>query len=217
MSRDNTENGKTTPNHLDRMKTITIFFSTMLYKITLTGVTYAITVLDNFTLIHTGSMEAKIKAVTKVGVLLSPFLLLIESIIDNLTAWSIGNSTYIQVVLMAIIIDHVLGSIKHLFWTKDFSMKKNLTGIVIKVGLTIMCGFLFEGLNHLITEKSIVKDYLTITTRCVVFLYPAGSAFSNSSVISGGKFPPVGWMNKLKRFQTHLDPKDFQQPNPPTQ
>lgn len=216
MSRENTDVGKIKEpiqKTVDQMNKINIFFTTLFHKIILFFTTYAMTLLENFTSIHTGSMEIKFKAITKIGVLLSPILLLLEQIKGQLTEWSIGNSKYIQLVLLAIVVDHVLGTIKHLFFTKDFKFGKNLKGIVTKVGLTIACGFLFEGLNHLITEQSIVKNYMVITTRAIVFLYPAGSAFSSSSIISGGKFPPIGWMDKLKRFQSNLDTDDFKKPN----
>lgn len=188
----------------------------MKIKFLLIATTYAITVLKNFTLIHTGTMFIKAKATTKLGVLLSPFLLTFEKIAN----WTIENSEYIVWVLGAVIIDHLLGTIKHLWFTRTFSMKKNVTGMMVKLALVVAGGFLFEGLNQLIDPNAgkmaeYTKDYLTITTRIIVFLYPAGSAFSNMSIISGGKFPPVGWMERLKKFQTNLDPSGFQGPKPP--
>jgi hypothetical protein len=192
-------------------------------KIKLILITYMIAVLKNFTVIHVGTFIMKIKSTFKLGVLLSPVLYATEkmSVVMatwlKINVWVIDNSTYIQLVLGAIAIDHVLGSIKHLFWTQDFEFRKNLTGLSIKIGLVVAVGFLFEGLNELVHEHSIIKDYLTTTTRIVVFLYPAGSAFSNSSVISGGKFPPIGWMERLKKFQTNLNPQDLTPATPAEQ
>lgn len=181
--------------------------------------TYAITLFQYLSNFHSGDMIMKIKASTKISVLTSLFFVAIDyaamwlNTMTQLSVWIIDNAVYIKLVLFAIGIDHFLGTIKHLFWTKDFHFKKNILGLLIKTGLVVCCGVLFEGLNTLIHEDNLIKSYLTTTTRIIVFLYPAGSAFSSSSVISGGKFPPIGWINKLRKFQQNLDTKEFQKPN----
>lgn len=180
-------------------------------KIALVFVSYFIVLLQNFTLIHVGTYLDKIEATVKVGLLISPFIFAM----GRFNLWIHLNIDYITVVLGAIAVDHILGTIKHGFFFYDFTIKKNLVGLMTKIGLVIACGFLFEGLNILVHKDSVIKDYLTITTRIIVFLYPAGSAFSSSSVISGGKFPPTGWMEKLRRFQTNLDTNSFKNPNNP--
>ncbi len=190
-------------------------------KFQLIFITYLIAILKNFTALHVGSLLIKIKSTVKLGVLISPILMATEKVTANVATWMnvnvwvIDNSSYIQIVMGAIIVDHALGSIKHLFWMRDFQFQKNITGLTIKIGLVVAVGFLFEGLNELVHQDTIIKQYLTMTTRIVVFLYPAGSAFSNSSVISGGKFPPIGWMEKLRQFQTNLNPQDLHPNNNP--
>lgn len=141
----------------------------------------------------------KLKSATKLGFLLSP----IPFLFDQIMKWTIENGDYISFVMIAIAIDHILGTLKHLM-IGDFSMKTNLIGLMTKIGLVVACGLLFEGLNNIVTHETLVKDYLTITTRLIVFLYPAGSAFGNSTFLSGGKFPPQIWLDKLQRFQTTL-------------
>lgn len=200
---------------------------------------YLISVLTNLKTIHFSMFFfAKIKASIKLGFLISPLVVLIfefchfikslivfqiieESIkrnffdhglIKEMMDWYFGNLSYITIVGFAIIIDHGLGTIKHIS-IKDFCIKKNLIGLMTKIGLVVACGILFEGLNIIIEKESFVKDYLTIVTRLIVFLYPAGSAFGNSAFISNGKFPPQSWLNKLKSFQKNLDPKEFNEKN----
>lgn len=112
-------------------------------------------------------------------------------------------------VLLAIIVDHLLGSWKHAFIKRDFTWLKNISGLAVKIGLVVCVGFLFEGLNVILKNDNIIKDYLTVVTRLIVFLYPAGSAFGNASVISGGVFPPTSWLDKLKKFQKNLDTNEF--------
>jgi hypothetical protein len=161
--------------------------------------TYLVELLSSLKLINAGSMIIKIKSATKLGFLLSPFAFLL----DKIMTWTVDNNEYISFVMIAIAIDHILGTFKH-FIIGDFSFKKNLIGLMTKIGLVVACGLLFEGLNTIVTHESLVKDYLTITTRLIVFLYPAGSAFGNSSFLSGGKFPPQSWLDKLKLFQSNL-------------
>jgi len=156
-------------------------------------------------MITASSLLIKLKSSAKLG-----FLLSVPTFIwDHVTTWGIDNSEYLIFVMTAIAIDHVLGTLRHLFLDSDFSFRKNITGICVKVGLVVAIGMLFEGLNHIITKQSIIKDYLIVTTRLMVFLYPAGSAFSNSSKITGGKFPPGVWLLKLKEFQKNLDPAEL--------
>ena len=171
--------------------------------------TYLINVVGSLQSIHNGTLMVKIFSSIKLSFLLSPIAILFEL----MSRWGVDNQEYIIIVLAAIAIDHILGSLKHLFIDRDFTWRKNITGIAVKIGLVVAVGFLFEGLNEIIHKQSVVKDYLTITTRMIVFFYPAGSAFGNSSVLSGGKFPPSAWMIRLKSFQKNLDPKDLMKKN----
>lgn len=178
---------------------------------------YLISVLTALKImIHAGTYFAKIKSTIKLGFLISPLVVMTEKaialIIGSVEKWTIDNSDYIGVVLVAIAIDHILGTIKHLK-IKDFTVKKNLVGLMTKIGLVVACGFLFEGLNIIIHKETFVKDYLTIVTRLIVFLYPAGSAFGNSTFLSNGKFPPQSWLDKLKHFQKNLNPSEFSSKN----
>ena len=152
-------------------------------------------------IIQKGVFLSKLKSAGVLALSFSP----IAFIIEKITNWSLANQEYIILVLGAIAIDHVLGTLIHLFIKKDFCFKRNITGVLTKLGLVVAMGFLFEGVNNIIQEDSFVKGYLLIVLRLTVFLYPAGSAFINSSVITKGKFPPVGWINKMNKFNENLD------------
>ena len=158
------------------------------------------TIIDSFIKIHTGTLFIKIKSSFILALSVSP----LAYIIEKLSKWTINNQDYIMVVLGAIIIDHIVGTILHAFYRKDFTWKKNFTGIAVKVSLVIMIGFIFEGLNVIAKHDSVLKDYLIIVTRLSVFLYPAGSALMNTSEITGGVFPPIGWVRKIKSFNQNL-------------
>jgi hypothetical protein len=170
---------------------------------------YFINVLINLKLIHIGTLTAKLQAAAKLGFFLSFPAFIFEMVVK----WGVNNSDYVGFCMLAIVIDHILGTIRHLFIDKDFTIKQNIKGMVIKIGLVVCVGLLFEGLNSIVKSDSIIKEYLIMTTRLMVFLYPAGSAFGNSSILSGGKFPPTSWIDKLKKFQKNLDTNEFKNKN----
>ena len=121
-------------------------------------------------------------------------------LLDKLSIWHLENETYVTFVVGAIVVDHLLGSAYHAFWKRDFSLKLNVTGLILKLFIVVSVGYLFEGLNMLMAHESVLKDYTVMVLRLMVFLYPAGSAFGNSYEMTGRKFPPVGFMDKLKQF-----------------
>lgn len=170
---------------------------------------YFISIANAINLIHTGKFLIGVKATIKLGFLVSLPVFSIDLLVSKLTNWGLENQDYITIVLGAIAIDHVLGSLKHWLIDDDFTLKDNLIGLVRKLGLVVAMGFLFEGLNIILKEQNLIKEYLNVVTRLIVFLYPAVSAFGNSSELSGGKFPPKAWIDKLQNFQKSLKPKDL--------
>lgn len=144
-------------------------------------------------------------ATTKLSVILTPLFF----VWDRISSWGIGNSDYILLVMGAILIDYIFGTIKHIWFVKDFTFKGNAIGLVMKLGLAVAGGFLFEGLSHLTKESELVFGILKVTTRVIIFMYPAISAWENIYLVSGEKFPPKAWMDRLNIFGKSLDPKDL--------
>jgi hypothetical protein len=73
---------------------------------------------------------------------------------------------------------------------------------------------LFEGLNSIIKDSAdIIVVSLTIITRIIVFLYPAVSAWQNIYVVSGERFPPKAWMERINKFNENLNIKEFTDEN----
>lgn len=147
-------------------------------------------------LILKSTVGLQIQKLLMLSLMISPF----TWIVDRLAEWHIGNSDYVTFVIGAIIIDHILGSLYHAFWLRDFSFKKNIYGLLTKLIIVVCVGYLFEGLDTLMVKGSILKDYTVMVLRLMVFLYPASSAFQNSYEMTGKKFPPMAFMEKLKRF-----------------
>lgn len=174
---------------------------------------YLIAILTQFNLIHVGKLYIKFKASAKLSVLLSPipaaFIIIWDKLSIGIINWFDLNLFYILLVLGAVAVDHAFGSYKHAFIDKDFNFKQNVIGLLIKLTVVVCGGFLFEGLNEIIQHDTIVKTYLLIVCRLMVFLYPGGSAFGNMSVVTGGKFPPKAWLDRLSKFNENLDVKDI--------
>ena len=167
--------------------------------------TLKIFVFKNLLAFYSGSMFVKLKTSIIFGASVSPFVY----VLDNINSWSLLNRDYIFAVMFAIAIDHIIGSIYHGFKAKDFTFKKNIIGLTMKLGLCVMNGILFEFLNGMTVNHEWLYDYLLLVTRLIVFLYPAGSAMVNSSKLTNGVFPPMGWMDKIRNFNKNLDVKQF--------
>jgi hypothetical protein len=110
--------------------------------------------VTNLFSIHKGEFVAKLEALLSLALASSPLLWFYE----KMTEWSMSNNDYVGFVIGAIIVDHVLGTIVHALIKKDFTFKKNVIGLIVKMGMAVAMGFLFEGINHIIKAYSFIKD-----------------------------------------------------------
>ena len=161
--------------------------------------------LLQFMNIADGDLSTKFSGALKISLAVSPFIF----IWDKIVKWGIPNQDYILIVLMAILLDWIFGIVKHL-QKRTFSLKKNSSGLILKIALTVGAGMLFEGLNSIVKDSAhIVVLSLTTITRIIVFLYPAVSAWQNIYVVSGERFPPKAWMDRINKFNENLNVKEF--------
>lgn len=145
-------------------------------------------------------------ATTKISLILTPFIF----VWDKVSNWGINNQDYILIVLGAILVDWVFGTLKHIFFLRDFSLKQNAIGLTTKIALATAGGFLFEGLNYIVSESEYIVTATQIVTRVIILMYPGVSAFENIYIVSGEKFPPKAWMEKrLTKWKETLNPKDL--------
>lgn len=144
-------------------------------------------------------------ATIKVSLILTPFIF----VWDKISNWGINNQDYILIVLGAILVDWLFGTLKHIFFTRDFSLKQNAIGLTTKIALATAGGFLFEGLNYIVSESEYIVTATQMVTRIIILMYPGVSAFENIYIVSGEKFPPDAWMKRLKKWKSSLNPKDL--------
>ena len=156
-------------------------------------------------IIHKGVVTAKIKSSITLGASISPFAILLEKITD----WYITNMLTIWIIAGAVLADWLSGMGKHLK-QKTFSWKANGIGLLIKSSMIIIGGFISESLPHFLGgPDNIVSTSLIMALRLSVFMYPAGSCLANVAVITNGKFPPIGLMDRIKSFNQNLNIKDL--------
>ena len=115
---------------------------------------------------------------------------------------------YISWVFWAILADWIIGTGYHFFKKKDFHWGKNFMSTALKIVMVFFCGSLYEALPHFIGANNLASDTLLATTRLSVFMYPAGSAWMNMSAWTDGKFPPTGWIKKIRGFNENLKLED---------
>ncbi|MDR2205756.1 MAG: hypothetical protein LBE36_06350 [Flavobacteriaceae bacterium] len=162
---------------------------------------YMMTLINGLT---EGTFKIKMLSAFQLSVISSPFFIIWEKITD----WTISNHVYILIVISTIILDWGFGTWKHIK-KKTFEFRANARGLITKTFLTFGAGILFEELHYIVHEADFLVVTLTIITRLIVFLYPASSAFKNIYVLSGEKFPPKAWMDKLNSFSENLNLKEF--------
>ena len=161
--------------------------------------------LLQFVNIADGDLSTKLSGALKVSLIISPFIF----VWDKIVKWGIPNQDYILIVLMAILLDWFFGIWKHLE-KRTFSFKKNATGLILKIALTVGAGMLFEGLNSIVKDSAdIIVVSLTTVTRVIVFLYPAVSAWQNIYIVSDERFPPKAWMDRINKFNENLNVKEL--------
>lgn len=163
-------------------------------------------IVKNLILLHKGTLFVKLNASVKLGIGVAP----VAFIVEKLTDWTVENAVYIGWVLWAIFVDWVVGVWYHIK-KKDFDWGKNALGLTLKIGMALFAGSLFEALPYFLKHDNIIAQLLLVVTRLAVFLYPAGSAFMNMAEITDGKFPPTGWIKKIKYFNENLNLKPFKE------
>ena len=133
--------------------------------------TIALFFVKNLLAIHHGTAIVKFKSLLMLSLPIS-----VLAAINPIGGWVEQNIAYIGFVLIAIGIDHLLGSAVHLFIKKDFTPKKNIIGLAVKLSLVLSVGILFEGFQFLYPDKTpfieVIMDYLLTITRIMVFSLP---------------------------------------------
>ena len=126
------------------------------------------------------------------------------SIINPVRVWILQEVQFIGLLFVAIVIDLFFGVWKH--WKQHtFSFKEMLTGFLTKTVVCYLAMILFMSFSSFEGSETFnLGSYFLIVGRFLIFLYPAGSAMTNMNFVTDGKFPPLRFMKRLKRFEKEL-------------
>lgn len=133
------------------------------------------------------------------------------SIIPFLNNWFESNIDYVFFSLLAVAIDHALGSYVHKFIKKKWDWKKNISGFSVKLSMVVSVGLLMEALAHITIQDNLIYTYIKMVGRLIVILYPVISALKNVKIITKGAFPPDALVGKLEAFNQDLDLKKLKE------
>lgn len=150
-------------------------------------------------LFECGSISVKLFISFISALMFAPFAYL-SKLFNNYVWVDIDFMTFI---LICITIDWITGMMK--WWIRyKFDFKKMVIGLMEKVAISGFGMVLFNGLGTIreLAMHPELQSYLLIVGKLAIFFYVAASAFNNMFFITGGKFPPVGWMNRMNKFES---------------
>lgn len=131
------------------------------------------------------------------------------SLLDRLAGWYIDNSVFLTMVFGAVVLDYAIGTYVHLMVKRDFNMKKNYIGLLVK-GFAVCAGYvLFEMVRQIVNDVQFIAIYFKVILQLTVILYPTISALKNISILTNGEFPPDIWFKKFNKFNKDLDLQTF--------
>lgn len=136
---------------------------------------------------------------------ISPFLATASLFFKPILEILDNQIDFFAILSVALIIDLVIGVIKYLKLSQ-FSFKKMLLGLITKVMVSyggMLMFMLFASL-----DEGLMAQWFMLVAKFTVLLYPTGSAFANMFIVTNGKFPPVGFMRKLKSFEEFSGPSN---------
>ncbi len=120
------------------------------------------------------------------------------------------DNQFLNWIVVCLIIDMVAGMWKH-YKLHSFSWKRLYLGLLEKIGVSFLGMVLFNSIFSIHEWGGIdsAKNYLILIGKLANLMYICGSCFNNLYVITGGKFPPVGWMRRMSNFNETLDTKNL--------
>ncbi len=129
---------------------------------------------------------------------------------DLLFGFVFPDIVFVKVLFFLFGADLFTGMRKH--WKlHDFSFKALCTGFAEKLFLVwavyIVCNAVTQ-ITELQEYEQVVNGF-RLLSKLVISVYIGGSAFNNVYVISGGRFPPLGWMKRMRSFNITGNPSDL--------
>lgn len=162
-------------------------------------------IVDNLVLLYKGSFSQKLLASAQLSLAPAAAVTLTERI----SGWYVESEFFLFCLCVVLAIDHVLGSYVHWKVYNDFTFKDNLKGLITKLSILLVGFITLSVVNKVLEPIEFFKSYFSVLVQLMVILYPGSSALTNMSVLTGGKFPPSGLLDKIKNFHNSGDIDDL--------
>lgn len=159
---------------------------------------------SNITAAYTGSAMEKFMAIMKLAVIPGLFAGLSEYV----TGWVIDNRVFMSFIFTVVMVDALFGAIVH-YIKKDFSFKDLSGGFFKKMAIVIVGYVVFEMIHQIVKDLDFGGALIKATIQLMTLFYPLGSFAKSCHFLSGGKYPPLGFMERLKNFNADLDINHF--------
>lgn len=148
-----------------------------------------------------GTMLLKIN----ISIILSIFTSTIVFFTTTVKGYFIKDASFVVLMVFLMFADALFGMIKH-YKLNNFSFKDLFFKFMIKLIMTFISMAIFNSFSEIKDIDSLgIDKWISLLGRLITFFYVAGSIFNNMFIVSSGKFPPIGWMNKMKNFNETLD------------
>jgi hypothetical protein len=119
--------------------------------------------------------------------------------LDGMSFWFSTNKQFASFVLLAIIINIVVGAAFH--WrNRTFSQELFLVRNAVMVSVLIISYTLLEML-HITIGKNIFSESFRTLIQISTLLYPISKTFKNLYILSNKQFPPEWIMERLYNFE----------------
>ena len=167
--------------------------------------------LTTFAVIEKGTLPMKLGASLLFVTWVSP----LAWIWHGLRVHIISDTSFVKALALCLFVDLFCGVWKH--WKQHtFDWKRLYVGFIEKCGMSFLGMIVFNSITGLQEweHAATIRDYLILVGKLTCLIYVAGSAFSSMYIITGGKFPPVGWMRRMKNFNETLDVDEFKKNTP---
>lgn len=162
-------------------------------------------IINNIVLIYKGTITQKIQSL----ITLSIYPAFGIGLIERFTGWYVDNHIFITLAFLVLAIDHILGSWVHWTIKRDFNFSQNLFGLLKKTIILSLGYSTLSIIAYTMREVDFLREYFSSVIQLVTILYPGSSALSNMSLITDGRFPPTGLLEKIKNFNQKMDIDEF--------
>ncbi len=130
-------------------------------------------------------------------------ILYLGDLVDMYFLFDIG---FLEILLISLTGSLFMGIWKHLK-LRTFSKTRMLLGFIEQITIVVVALIMFNAFSHIkeFARHQDAMDYFNLLWKTIVVSYPATSLFNSMYYVTNGKFPPVGWMKRMKNFQKNLN------------